>query len=96
MPGIIGESKAAINPIIVIGATTGATKTLAGIDTSEKRPEIARMIGVHISVAESGIAITCASFSWPYFSVSQVSILGANSKIPAVADTESAKPGSIA
>ena len=38
MPGIIGESKAAINPIIVIGATTGATKTLAGIDTSEKRP----------------------------------------------------------
>ena len=94
--GIIGESKAAMNPMIVIGATTGPAKTFAGIETREKRPEIARIIGVHINVAASGIAITWASFSWPNLSVSQSSSFGANNRIPAVAATESANPGSIA
>ena len=68
-PGNIGESIAATNPTIVMGATTGPARTFAGIETSEKRPEIARIIGVHIIVAESGIAITCANFSWPNFSL---------------------------
>ena len=63
--GKIGETIAAIKPTIVMGATTGAARTLAGIETNEKRPEIARIIGVHIIVAAKGIAITCANFSWP-------------------------------
>jgi hypothetical protein len=62
-PGKTGENIAATNPIIVIGATTGSARTFAGIETREKRPEIARIIGVHIIVAESGMAITCANFS---------------------------------
>jgi hypothetical protein len=85
-PGNIGERIAAINPMIVIGATTGSARTFAGIETSENRPEIARIIGVHMIVAESGIAISGENFS----------SFGANNKMPAVAATESAKPGSIA
>ena len=48
--GSIGESKAAINPIIVIGATTGPAKTFAGIETSEKRPEL----GMELSLLSAG------------------------------------------
>ena len=82
--------------MIVIGATTGPARTFAGIETSENKPEIARIIGVHIKVAASGIAMTWANFSWPNLSVSQISSFGANNRMPAVAATESAKPGSIA
>ena len=65
--GKMGEKIAAIKPMIVIGATTGSARMFAGIETSENNPEIARITGVHIMVADNGIAITCANFSWPNF-----------------------------
>ena len=52
----MGEIRAAMNPITVIGATTGAAKRFAGIAISDNKPEMAIITGVHIIVAEIGIA----------------------------------------
>jgi hypothetical protein len=78
----IGETRAAINPTIVMGATTGAAKIFATILMGLMYPESATMTGEQSAIAAIGGANIFGR------------IFGAISSKPAVARTESAKPGS--
>ena len=91
--GAKGERTPAINPITVTGATAGAAKTLATMLIGEICPEMATMTGVQKIVAANGVAITIAKARGIFFENFSTST-GANNKSPAVAKTESAKPGS--
>ena len=84
--GNIGESSEAIKPATVMGATAAETRRLAGMETNENCPEIAMIIGVQKIVAASGIAIGSGIF--------RAVRIGTRTKIPAVAPTDNAKPGS--
>jgi hypothetical protein len=78
----IGEISAAIKPIIVIGATTGAANIFARMLMGLMYPESATMTGEQSAIAAIGGANIFGR------------IFGAISSNPAVARTESAKPGS--
>ena len=94
-----GTRSALIKPLIVIGAMSGATAIFTGIVTSDSCPLMATMTGVQRIVAESGTdsAVMRDAGMWPPdFSSQYLSIIGAMKRIPAVARTESAKPGSSA
>ena len=91
--GAKGERTPAIKPIIVTGATAGAARTLARMLINEICPEMATMTGVQNKVAERGIAITMA-IGLGIFLEKLSTSFGANKRSPAVARTESAKPGS--
>ena len=91
--GSTGDINAATKPTIVIGATAGAAKIFATMLISDSWPEIATMTGAQKSVAARGVAIIVAStfgITFENFSTRR----GAAISKPAVASTESAKPGS--
>ena len=90
------EQSAAIKPKIVIGPTTGTASRFAGIEMSESIPDMAMITGVQTIVAENGMASNSASRSFQPREISRSEILGATKRIPAVAATDRAKPGSIA
>jgi hypothetical protein len=77
-----GEISAAMNPTIVMGATTGAAKIFAITDIGLMYPESATMTGAQKIIAAMGGA---RNFGF---------ILGATKSNPAVARTERANPGS--
>ena len=64
IPGASGESSAAMKPIIVIGATTSATRKFAGSAIRLNCPEIAMISGVQKIVAAIGIAKSSTTFLW--------------------------------
>ena len=80
----IGEISAATKPAIVIGATTGAARIFAMMLMGLMYPESATMTGEQSAIAAIGGAKIFGR------------IFGAISSRPAVARTESAKPGSRA
>ena len=80
----MGAISAAINPTMVIGVTAGAAKTLARTLMGLMYPESAMMTGEQKTIAAMGAARIVGLMR------------GAKSKSPAVAKTESAKPGSRA
>ena len=80
--GVNGEISAAINPMMVIGATAGAAKIFAMMLMGLMYPDIATITGAHKTIAAIGGA---KNFGF---------IFGAISNSPAVARTERAKPGS--
>ena len=82
--GVIGAISAAINPTIVIGVTAGAANTLARTLMGLMYPLKAMMIGEQKTIAAIGAAKIVGLMR------------GAKSNSPAVANTESAKPGSRA
>ena len=82
--GAIGEIRAAINPTMVMGVTAGAASQLAMTLMGLMYPEIATMTGAQKTIAAIGGAKTFGL------------IFGANKRSPAVANTESANPGSRA
>jgi hypothetical protein len=82
--GAIGEIRAAMNPTIVIAVTAGAASKLATTLMGLMYPEIATITGAQKTIAAMGGARNCGL------------IFGAKSNKPAVAKTESAKPGSRA
>ena len=83
-------------PTIVIGAINGATAIFTGIEIKESCPLIATMTGVQRIVAASGIASAALRNLGAPRSNNFSSILGARKRMPAVASTESANPGSSA
>ena len=91
--GAAGEISAAINPTIVIGATAGAANKLATMLIGEINPEIATIIGAQKSIAAIGGAMASAK-SLGVKRAKNFTTRGAKSNNPAVARTESAKPGS--
>ena len=90
---MIGAKSAAIKPKIVIGATTGAANKFAITDIGDRYPESATRTGEQKSVAAIEGASASANTLGTYLE-SEAIILGAKSKRPAVANTESAKPAS--
>ena len=93
--GINGANTAAIKPRIVIGAITGATKILAGTETIASWLEIKTITGKQKIVALNGIAIDSANnllFTTP---TNLLDRDGESMRMPAVAKTERAKPGSL-
>ena len=80
----MGEIRAAINPTIVMGVTAGAASKLATTLMGLIYPDRETMMGAQKTIAAIGGA---KNFGF---------IFGASSKSPAVARTESAKPGSRA
>ena len=94
--GVMEARIAEINPITVIGAITGEAKTLAKIVIKDNCPERATITGVQNNVAEIGIATASATTRHLNFALNSSTNLGDKIKIPAVAKTDRAKPGSIA
>jgi hypothetical protein len=89
-----GDSKAAINPRTVMGAITGATKIFAGIVAGANWPESKTITGIQNTVALIGIASASTIQSTFIYFNSLTFIIGEKINIPAVAKTDSAKPGS--
>lgn len=83
--GATGGKSAATKPKIVTGATRGAANTFAKIEVIDKYPLKATMIGEQRMVAAIGSANPLGNFK-----------RGAIIKRPAVANTDKAKPGSLA
>ena len=77
-----------------MGAITGATKILAGIVTGANWPESKTITGMQKTVALMGIAIASTNQSTFIYFKSLTFMIGEKINIPAVAKTESAKPGS--
>ena len=93
--GAIGEISAAINPVIVIGATAGAANKLAKSDAGDRKPDKATITGAQKTIAAIGGAAACAN-NLGTARAKKLVTRGAKSNNPAVARTESAKPGSRA
>jgi hypothetical protein len=60
--GEMGDSKAAINPMMVIGATKGAATILAIIEIGDRYPDREMITGRQRARAAMGIARTTAIF----------------------------------
>ena len=80
----MGDINAATNPTMVMGVTAGAASKLAIMLMGLMYPDIATMTGAQKTMAAIGGAMIF------------VLILGASRSNPAVAKTESAKPGARA
>ncbi len=82
-------------PSTVAGPTAGATARFATTATMLTCPEIAATSGVHASWAVAGTAIASASHRGSHRHIASRQP-GANSRIPAVATTDNAKPTLVA
>ena len=92
---IIGVKIALRNPSTVIGAIAGATKIFDGIVANENSLDKSRITGKHGIVALTGIAIASTNHRGFNIFCNLFSTFGERNRMPAVARTDSAKPGSI-